>query len=256
MIVENHEINRDILRYYCESSSMAVAGVYGNCQSAIEAVKEMCGRNEGPDVILCGMIMSGTDSNQLTQHLKGIKTIIITSDERIETAQAAHDLGFSAYIAKPFTRGHFYKVLSTVLRGESEEGSKLTYNMAKADSCHGIRILIAEDDMSSQKLMKEYMQVLGCEHDFVVNGREAVDKLKDKAYSMCFMDVHMPVMDGLTATEIIRREISRDVPIVALSASVMKNDQEKGKQAGMNEYLTKPVSLESLQDCIIKYCKL
>jgi len=259
VIVENQKISREILQYYCEGAGMVVAGVSESCPLAAEAVEQMCSRNQAPDLILCGMIMPGTCCNQMQEHIKEIrriKMIIVTADDRIETAQEAHDFGFSAYIAKPYTRGVFYKVLAAVLRGQHEMGSEFTHNATKADSCHGPRVLIAEDDMGSQKLMKEYMQMLGCEHDFVANGREAIDKLKEKTYSMCFMDIHMQVMDGLTAVKIIREEISREFPVVALSAAVMKEDREQGMLAGMTEYLAKPVSLESLQDCIVKYCQL
>jgi len=146
-------------------------------------------------------------------------------------------------------------VLAILLKERQEEMPDAASNMSEELSSHETRILIAEDDPDSQKLMNEYMQLLGYEYDFAANGKEAIEKLKGKRYSMCFIDIHMPVMDGLTATKIIRSEISQNIPLIALSAAVMKEDQIKGKQAGMNEYLTKPVSLEGLQECIMKYCQ-
>ncbi|HNW34290.1 MAG TPA: response regulator, partial [Candidatus Ozemobacteraceae bacterium] len=260
VIVDDKVINREILQYYCEGVGMIAGGAYDPSQFTVETVRQMCRENNVPDIILFCILIPGMNVSQLTQNIGEMrhpKMVIITSDARIGTVQDAHRLGFQGYIAKPFAREQFYNVLATVLEDQPKEAHKGTRQTMEMEGgpCTGIRILVAEDDMGSQKLMEECMRLLGCECDFVSNGKEAIDKLKEHTYEMCFMDIHMPIMDGLTATEIARKEISRDIPIIALSASVMKEDRAKGDRAGMNDYLSKPVNIEILQNCIMKYGK-
>ncbi len=116
-----------------------------------------------------------------------------------------------------------------------------------------IRVLVVEDDPGSRKLMKEYFCILGYQFEFAENGFEALEKLKAEKFSICFMDLQMPELDGINATEIIRREICPNLPIVALSASVMAKDRRKCDAVGMNDYLSKPVSLEMLSACIRRF---
>jgi signal transduction histidine kinase/CHASE1-domain containing sensor protein/ActR/RegA family two-component response regulator len=117
----------------------------------------------------------------------------------------------------------------------------------------GSRVLVAEDNTINQKLMKEYLNILEIESDFVANGAEAIEKIKTGEYDMCLMDVQMPVLNGLEATMIIRSEVSKDFPIIGLSAAVMAEDKEKGYAAGMNDYLSKPIDLEELKKIIAKW---
>ncbi len=116
-----------------------------------------------------------------------------------------------------------------------------------------IRVLVAEDDPGSRKLMKEYLSILGYQFEFAENGLEALEKLKAGSFSICFMDLQMPELDGINTTATIRREISQDLPIVALSASVMAKDRRECDAVGMNDYLSKPVSIEMLSTCINRF---
>jgi len=113
-----------------------------------------------------------------------------------------------------------------------------------------------EDSSANRMLIQVYFEQLGCQGDYVSNGREAVDRLRQgHRYDLCLMDLQMPVMDGLEAASIIRKEISRDLPIIALTAAVMASDQKKVKESGMNGFLAKPVDLEKVKHLIAKYKK-
>lgn len=121
--------------------------------------------------------------------------------------------------------------------------------------CQGVRILVAEDSGSSQELMREYFKMFECEGDFVTDGYAAIEKLKNNEYDLCLMDMEMPGLDGLAATKKIRRDISTDLPIIALTASAMKEDQERCIKAGMNDYITKPIDMMLLRQKIVRYSK-
>jgi CheY-like chemotaxis protein len=114
---------------------------------------------------------------------------------------------------------------------------------------------VVEDVIANQALMKAFLNIFGCGTDIANNGQEAIEKIKTNSYDMCLMDVQMPVMGGIEATEIIRREISKDIPIIALTAAAMKEDKDKCMECGMNDYLTKPIDKKKLKEIISKWKK-
>jgi len=117
------------------------------------------------------------------------------------------------------------------------------------------KILIVEDDMANQYLMREYINSLNISGEIVCNAEQAIDELKTEKYAMCFMDLRMDGITGVEATKIIRREIGDQLPIIALTASAMAGDREKCIEAGMNDFLTKPVSINDFEAMIEKYKK-
>ncbi|MBF0330948.1 MAG: response regulator [Candidatus Omnitrophica bacterium] len=120
----------------------------------------------------------------------------------------------------------------------------------------GMKILLAEDSLPNQELMKAYFETLGCAVDYASNGFEALELLREgRVYDLCLMDVQMPVMDGITATRIIHQEIDKDFVIIALTAGAMKGDAAHCFQAGMTDYLSKPVNFDILKAKLIKYKK-
>jgi CheY-like chemotaxis protein len=111
---------------------------------------------------------------------------------------------------------------------------------------HSVSILLAEDNPINQKLGKVLLTKAGYNVDIANNGREAVAlfMLDQKKYDLIFMDINMPELDGLEAAKEIRKNGFKRVPIIALTAAAMKEDKEKCLQAGMNDYITKPIKRE------------
>ena len=118
-----------------------------------------------------------------------------------------------------------------------------------------IRVLVVEDKMANQKLMKVYLDMYGCISDFANDGQLVIEKIRTNTYDLCLMDLQMPVMGGIEATQIIRREIDQDLPIIALTAAAMKEDEAESLKSGMNDYLTKPINREKLKEQILKWTK-
>jgi len=120
-----------------------------------------------------------------------------------------------------------------------------------------LRILAAEDSPDNQVLLRAYLKATACALTMVENGRDAVDLFARGAYDLVLMDVHMPVMDGLTATREIRtierRRGAQPVPIVALTANARAEDEELSRDAGCNGHLAKPVSKRRLLEAILKF---
>ncbi|MBR2648614.1 MAG: response regulator [Sediminibacterium sp.] len=114
------------------------------------------------------------------------------------------------------------------------------------DFLKGKKILIAEDDFVNQKLITHSLNTTGVIFDIAGNGQEAVDMLKKSRYDLILMDINMPEMDGFEATEIIRRDIDKDIPIIAMTGWSSRTEGDKFTKTGMNGVLSKPFGLEAL----------
>src|SRR5512136_1241881 len=117
-----------------------------------------------------------------------------------------------------------------------------------------MRILLAEDNLSSQKVTLQMLKKLGYRSDVVANGREVLEALGRQRYDLILMDVRMPEMNGLETTRIIRQRWPDKGPvIIAVTAYGLQGDRERCLEAGMNDYLSKPVQLEDLASILRKY---
>jgi CheY-like chemotaxis protein len=118
-----------------------------------------------------------------------------------------------------------------------------------------IRILLAEDNPVNQKLARLMLAKAGCEVDVASNGREAFEKFTatPERFRLIFMDIQMPVMDGIEATKMIRARGFSTIPVIAMTARAMKGDRELCLEAGMTDYITKPIRRETVLAAIEKY---
>jgi CheY-like chemotaxis protein len=116
-----------------------------------------------------------------------------------------------------------------------------------------IKVLVVDDDQTTRDIMKTFIEKIGCIGVFAENGQKAVDILKKHHFDLCFMDIMMPVMGGVKATQIIREEINAEIPIVAITASTMKSDRQLCEDVGMNDYIQKPLQIQIIKDKISHY---
>lgn len=117
------------------------------------------------------------------------------------------------------------------------------------------KILVAEDDEMGRELMADIFEVMECKVDFAVDGVEAVKKFKEKSYDLILMDVRMPNKDGISATKEIRalENNNKRIPIIILTASILEEDKKKCFDAGVNDFILKPIRLEELRAKIRKF---
>jgi len=108
------------------------------------------------------------------------------------------------------------------------------------------QVLVVEDNTINQMLVKHTLSKSGASIDIASNGRIALDFMKEKAYDLILMDIHMPELDGYQTTHIIRNEFTLSVPIIAMTALALKGEDEKCIAAGMNGYVAKPFTIEGL----------
>jgi len=137
----------------------------------------------------------------------------------------------------------------------NQQSTTLCENDEECKKFH-LDVLVAEDyevnRMLVESIFKKYKNIT---LEFAVNGKEAVEKVEVKHYDLVFMDINMPVMNGIDATKFIREKLHLDVIIVALTANAIKGDREKFIACGMNEYLSKPINIDKLENILCKYSR-
>jgi CheY-like chemotaxis protein len=154
------------------------------------------------------------------------------------------------HLLKPIAPSELLDAILHALGQEPEQGLRPPVMEAPGEGRRRLRVLVAEDNIVNQLLMRRLIEKIGDEVLVAGNGREAVAMLKAQPFDVVFMDVQMPELDGVAATaEIRRREAmtrGAGVPIIALTASAMKADRERCLDGGMDGYMTKPLNIREV----------
>jgi CheY-like chemotaxis protein len=182
--------------------------------------------------------------------------ILFTSLGRREVD--ADDIDFSAYLTKPIKPSQLLDALSVVF---AEQPSRVKRRPDETPAIdpelghkHPLRVLLAEDNAVNQKLALRLLAQMGYRADVAANGQEALESLGRQDYDVVLMDVQMPEMDGLEASrQINRRWTQAERPrIVAMTANAMQGDRERCLEAGMDDYITKPVRVQELMEALTR----
>jgi signal transduction histidine kinase/DNA-binding response OmpR family regulator len=267
LIVDDNAISREILSAYFKSWKCQ----WSTAASAPEALQlmECAAKNRTAyHLAIIDHLMPGMGGDELATSIKAnpdlgdTKLIMLSSRGLGGDAAQAKRLGYDAYLTKPIKRkelldrilevfGHMVPATETAPADGANDRRPLE-ELPFVD----VRILVAEDNSINQKVALNILGKFGCRADAVTNGKEAVEAFKTTDYDMILMDVQMPVMDGLCATEKIRaieheraNEERRNgglVTIIAMTANAMKGDRQVCMDAGMDDYLAKPVNPEAI----------
>lgn len=261
LLVDDNKEARVLMRAFCEEFEIIVFEV-ASSPGALDWLSERVQKKEElPDFALIDIMMPEMGGHQLCRKIKEtpsyakIKLIAASSNATTGVAAEFKESGFDAFLPKPVLRRELISVICTVLGDERDKGQIVTRHMAEELSCKGLKVLVAEDQAFNRKLIKLLLKNCGCEADMVENGQQVIEKLKENKYDLVLMDLMMPVMGGLEAAEVIRRDINKEIPIIALSAAAMKEDQQRAVEAGMNDFLAKPIVAEQLKEKLIKWGK-
>ena len=201
-----------------------------------------------------GKIRSSTSSN--------LPIIALSSSADI-SAKRCKESGFNGFLPKPVNRIKLYKMIEWLL-SEAEQkplpedavnAEIITQYSIREDIKHSISILLAEDNLINQKLAEKIFTQAGYIVDTVNNGEEAVNMFlsNQNKYDIIFMDIQMPVLNGHEATKMLREKGFKDIPIIAITADVVMGSMEQCLEAGMNDYIPKPVKREIIFKTINKW---
>ncbi|MCP4266700.1 MAG: response regulator, partial [Candidatus Brocadiaceae bacterium] len=192
--------------------------------------------------------------------LQSVHFVMLASTGKRGDAAYFREIGFEAYLVKPVKRTLLLDCLrivtgKTVVDNNTTTEQLVTQYTISEDHKQHVRILLAEDNVTNQKIALRLLEKkLGYKADLANNGKEALERLKGSDYDLVLMDCQMPELDGYDTTRTIRDENStvrnHKIPIIAMTANAMKGDREKCLEAGMDDYVTKPIDIEQLKGAI------
>ena len=266
LIVDDHPVNREVLMALLTS-----LGVYSSeasdGPSALRVLTQAQVVRQPFTLAILGMQMPGMDGKSLGRAIRncpGIENtrlVMSASIGQMGNDQELKEIGFSATLPQPVRRQELFDVLAAVIRGKEVVPTQMksTPSISFGKSFSHVRILLAEDNITNQQVAVGILKKLGLKVDVAANGVEAVKALETLPYDLVLMDMQMPEMDGIEATKAIRdpqsRVLNPQVTIVAMTAHALQRDREKCLQAGMNDYLTKPIERPALVAVLEKWLK-
>jgi two-component system sensor histidine kinase/response regulator len=215
-------------------------------------------KNPDIDLVITDMQMPGMDGIMLAVLIREqypVIPLMLLSSIGEEFKSESRGL-FASIMTKPIKQHILSKnILNALQQQAAPEAEQFVRKKLSADFCERFpsAILIAEDNPMNQHVIMHILHKLGYQPDLVKDGQEAVTAANQKDYDMILMDMQMPIMDGLEATEAIRAILIRQPVIIALTANAMADDQQACLDAGMDDYICKPVKLEELMDKIEKW---
>jgi PAS domain S-box-containing protein len=265
LVVDDSPTNREILTAQLKAWELRSEETSGGPE-ALEALTRARDAGDPFAAVILDMQMPGMDGEDLARAIKSDKTlahtilVLMTSIGQRGDARHMEELGFAAYLVKPARQSDLFDCLAAVLAGAAvaEPVRPIVTRHAIREMRRGaLRILLAEDSLTNQQVALGILGKLGLRADAVANGAEAVSALESNLYDLVLMDVQMPMMDGLEATCHIRDPKSavqnHGVPIIAMTAHAMQGDRQRCLEAGMNDYVTKPVSPQALADALARW---
>jgi PAS domain S-box-containing protein len=267
LVVDDNETNRKIVHGQVASWGMKNRMVKDG-PGALRMLREAAERGEAYDVAVLDVHMPGMDGMQLAERIKAdpalasTRLVLLTSVGQHSDAQEARRLGIEAYLTKPVKQSELYDVLATVMgtraeKAPPEESPLVTRRtIREARSRSRGRVLVAEDNPTNQQVAVGMLEMLGYQAEVARDGLEALEALSKGSYAAVLMDVQMPKIDGYAATaEIRRREETegRHVPLIAMTANALRGDREKALEAGMDDYVSKPVKSEELAEVLKRW---
>ena len=256
----NHELAKQLLNH-CGAECVSV-------RSSPEAIKMVREANTGDnpiDLVILDENIPGINGLQLAKAIRHDKNIVQPKLSLMTPAGATHqdtsisDAGIDNHFHKPLKPFNFYKNMALVFDLQTPFMRREIEQTSAMNTAVGQRILLVEDNYINQQVATEMLKGLGYVVLVAENGEQAIEVLEnaDEPFDLILMDCQMPVMDGYEASRVIRASkhpnMDPDVPIIALTANAMKGDEEKCIEAGMNDYLAKPIVNTTLQASLDKW---
>ena len=185
--------------------------------------------------------------------LQHLPIIVVTGYLGVEQQPEVLALDISCFVYKPLRRSRLINAINSALFNKKKVVKSIAKPMDAEVETLGV-VLLVEDNLVNQKLVQALLLNKGFEVDIVENGREALWALEHRAYGAVLMDMQMPIMDGLEATRTIRRDARfTELPIIAITANAMVGDRERCIEAGMNDYISKPIDRDKLFEVLRKW---
>ncbi len=278
LVVDDNQTNLDIMRVMLESVDMRVICLLDGAE-VVATLEDAVKAKDPFSLCVFDILLGEMNGVDLAKEIRGMNSeisqvlLIASSSSMDQTAKSCREVGFDGFLPKPIRRDRLYKMLERLLTDKAEDNDQqshssdreiVTQHSLREKEKHSIRILLAEDNVLNQKLAVLMLKRAGYQIDVAENGQEVIDKYtaSPDQFDLIFMDIQMPDLDGLAATEAIRKaetdqknteDPERHIPIVAMTANALKGDREKCLDVGMDDYMTKPIKREIVFEMVDKW---
>ena len=253
LVVDDNRTNQVILEETLSNWSMRPT-VVGSAKAALEVLRNAEEAGRSYPVLIVDALMPEMDGFMLVEELsekrrdsgEPMTVLMLSSADRQTFKNRCEKLHVSAYLEKPISQSELLDTLMTVLKGPLLDRDSFERMQPTPQT---MSILVAEDTPANQKVIRAILEKRGHEVQIANNGREAVDCIKQRPFDVILMDVQMPTMDGLQATQMIRQlpnPSQAEIPIVAMTAHARREDRRKCLASGMDAYVAKPIDAAKL----------
>ena len=277
MIVDDNQTNLDILRYVLESLEIQVHELTRGTD-VVSTLEQAVDANDPFDLAILDIRMPDMNGYDIARAVRSSALLganlplLAFSSSVVRAAKRCQEAGFDGFLPKPIRRQKLLKMIENLLSteregdqtGAPEGGQIITQYSVREEMKRSVSLLLAEDNPVNQKLARMMLKKAGYQVEIANNGKEALQKFSSdpETFHLIFMDVQMPEMDGMEATRAIRKAESKRrngddprtrIPIIAMTANAMAGDREKCLEAGMDDYVSKPIKRELVFQMIDKY---
>ena len=268
LVIDDNTTNRMILLKMIEGFG-ANGKAVSSGEEGLNALKEAREKGVLYDLVLLDMQMPGMDGEQTARAIfsdprkKTLSVVVLTSMGKRGDAKRLETLGCAGYLLKPIKQRMLFEALVAIMNEKKAKplgaGRLVTRHTVNEQTKYEKAILLVEDNSVNQKVAVALLTKAGHTVDIANDGQEALNKMEGKDYGLLLMDVQMPIMDGLEASRRIRLSEEggqQHVPIIAMTAHAMQGDRERCLEAGMDDYITKPLDKRSLFAAIDRWMNI
>ena len=257
LAVDDNRVNREVIEQNLIGLGMRPT-IAADAREALIQLHEAHAQGQPFDIAVLDFHMPDMDGIELAELIRkdpataDLPLVLLTASGRRGDAQLARNAGIDAFLTKPIHVAALREALGTVLGLHPTERSTAPlvtrFSLAEAKTAKQSHLLLVEDNLVNQKVATRMLEKLGYRVDVAANGLLAVEALSRFPYDLVLMDCQMPEMDGYEATRRVRTREGdqRHTPIIAMTAAVTKDDEAKALAAGMDEFVTKPITIEAL----------
>ncbi|MDE1461568.1 response regulator [Spartinivicinus poritis] len=271
MVVDDHDFNLKVSEQQLNSWGMRVFCI-NQSVDVLPTLQAALADNDPFELVIVDKIlpfMNGYDiarSIRETPELSQIKLMMTTAEPSHHDMEFCKKVGINAFITRPCRKQNLQSLLQAALATKDNSEVLTKYSIRESHKPESqalssniqLHVLLVEDNPVNQKVAKTMLSKLGCQVVLVENGKAAVEAWQHDKFDVILMDCQMPVMDGFEATKIIRQletglDDDKPTPIIALTANAVNDEQQKCLAAGMDEFISKPVTIKQLTAVLQKY---
>ena len=265
LVIDDCAVSREIMQKMLESFGLRVESVSSG-EESLNILKENQARKEPFELVMIDWLMPGLDgietSRRIRMELKlTIPIILMTAFGKENEKLDAERVGINCFLTKPIYQSELFNGIMDAFGKEARittrpETPIITKTSIYKKRLQGIRILVAEDNITNQEIALAILEGAGIVAEIADNGKKAVEAVRKGRFDAVLMDIQMPEMDGYEATKAIREAPEfKSLPIIAMTAHAMEGDEERCLEAGMDGYVSKPINQDKLFHTIWKSLK-